>query len=182
MYCKQVHVLFICPGIKHFLPFSIGPGTPDPTEDPLPPLRPIHLVCTVDSPTSILLTWQTPLSSGSTTHYTVTYFLRSRIKHVPVKRTVYSENIVLRGLTPGREYTISVQSHYKSEKEIFPGVSTAFKNCKLPLSGMKNCFITKWYSFSLPKKTSSWGQNFVFWAFALLFYFRTKLTSTKYQI
>lgn len=115
-----------------------GPGTPDPTEDPLPPLRPIHLVCTVDSPTSILLTWQTPLSSGSTTHYTVTYFLRSRIKHVPVKRTVYSENIVLRGLTPGREYTISVQSHYKSEKEIFPGVSTAFKNCKLPLSELSS--------------------------------------------
>ncbi|PFX32120.1 Immunoglobulin superfamily DCC subclass member 4 [Stylophora pistillata] len=115
-----------------------GPGAPDPSKDPLIPPRPIHLVCTVDSPTSILLTWQTPLSSGSTTHYTVTYFLRSRIRHDPIKRTVYSENIVLRRLTPGREYTISVQSHYRSEKEIFPGVSTAFKNCKLPLSELSS--------------------------------------------
>ena len=40
------------------------------------------------------------------------------------------------GLTPGREYTISVQSHHEVETDKHPIFSTTQKYCKIPLRGM----------------------------------------------
>lgn len=134
----------------YFMPncvFSVDPAGSSPRPvDPnrLPPSRPIHLVCSVESPTSILVTWQRPLSAERIAYYTVKYYPRSSLKPVPVERKVYSENTIMAGLTPGREYTISVQSHHEVETDKHPSFSTTQKYCKIPLSGMMNLFYLFW--------------------------------------
>ena len=121
-----------------YLYFFADPAAPPPSPNPfrLPPSAPIHLVCSVDSPRSILLTWQRLMSSERVAFYTVKYYPRGVSNPVPVVRRVYSESIVMTGLTPGREYSISVQSHHDAEANGLPDVSTTQKYCKIPLTGM----------------------------------------------
>ena len=152
----KYHVLLISQYFKNryyivYCIFFTDPGapSPSPTNPGLPPSRPIHLVCSVDSPTSILLTWQRPLSAERITYYTVTYHLRSSLKPVAIKRRVNAENIILPELKPGREYTISVQSHHRTETKTPPDFSTTYKNCKLPLSGTMKGFVFSKCYFSL---------------------------------
>lgn len=76
------------------------------------------------------------MSSERVAFYTVKYYPRGVLNPVPVVRKVYSESIVMTGLTPGREYSISVQSHHDAEANGLPDVSTTQKYCKIPLTGM----------------------------------------------
>lgn len=121
-----------------YLHFSADPAAPRPSPNPfrLPPSAPIHLVCSVESPTSILLTWQRLMSSERIAYYTVKYYPRGVLSPVRVERKVYSESIIMTGLTPGKEYSISVQSHHEDEANGLPDVSTTQKYCKIPLTGM----------------------------------------------
>ena len=116
----------------------VDPAAPPPPLDHfrLPPSAPIHLVCSVDSPTSILLTWQRLIASERVAYYTVKYYPRGVLSPVPVVRKVYSESIIMSGLTPGKEYAISVQSHHEAVAIGLPDVSTTQKYCTIPLTGM----------------------------------------------
>lgn len=96
------------PFLTHFVSLFVflfaDPAAPPPPLDHfrLPPSAPIHLVCSVDSPTSILLTWQRLMSSERVAYYTVKYYPRGVLSPVPVVRKVYSESIIMSGLTPGK--------------------------------------------------------------------------------
>lgn len=76
------------------------------------------------------------MSSERIAYYTVKYYPRNGLSPVPVERKVYSESIIMTGLTPGKEYTIFVQSHHETEANDHPDVSTTQKYCKIPLKGM----------------------------------------------
>ena len=150
----QILEVLYCPKAKHLgdsicvcftfktLCFPIccfaDPAAPSPLPNSfrLPPSAPIHLVCSVDSPTSILLTWQRLMSSERIAYYTVKYYPRGVLRPVHVERKVYSESIIMTGLTPGKEYSISVQSHHEAEANGHPDVSTTHKYCKISLTGM----------------------------------------------
>jgi len=76
------------------------------------------------------------MSSERVAYYTVKYYPRAVLNPVPVERKVYSESIIMTGLTPGKEYSISVRSHHEAEAIGLPDVSTTQKYCKIPLTGM----------------------------------------------
>lgn len=75
------------------------------------------------------------MSSERIAYYTVKYYPRGVLHPVHVERKVYSESIIMTGLTPGKEYSISVQSHYEAEANGHPDVSTTHKYCKISLTG-----------------------------------------------
>ena len=87
------------------------------------------------------------MSSERVAYYTVKYYPRGVLNPVPVVRKVYSESIIMSGLTPGKEYSISVQSHHEAEAIGLglPDVSTTKKYCKIPLTGM----ISNWLYLDL---------------------------------
>lgn len=59
-----------------------------------------------------------------------------------MERRVSVENIIINGLSPGSDYTIFVQSHYKTETKHYPGtISRTQTHCSIPLSGMLTCFL-----------------------------------------
>ena len=76
------------------------------------------------------------MSSERIAYYTVKYYPRGVLRPVTVERNVYSESITMTGLTPGKEYSISVQSHHETKANGHPDVSTTQKYCKIPLTGM----------------------------------------------
>lgn len=76
------------------------------------------------------------MSSERIAYYTVKYYPRDVLRPVHVERKVYSESIIMTGLTPGKEYSISVQSHHEAEANGHPDVSTTHKYCKISLTGM----------------------------------------------
>lgn len=76
------------------------------------------------------------MSSERVAYYTVKYYPRGVLSPVPVVRKVYSESIIMSGLTPGKEYAISVQSHHEAVAIGRPDVSTTQKYCTIPLTGM----------------------------------------------
>ena len=118
------------PTDTHIIP---GSGV---TPDRPPPSRPINLVCTVESPTSILLTWDRPLSAEAIAYYTVTYHLRRSSSPEPVETRVPTESIIINGLRSGKDYTIFVQSHYETSTKEYPGrVSTTQIHCSIRLHG-----------------------------------------------
>ena len=85
-----------------------------------PPPRPINLQCTVESPTSILLTWESPISSSHrTSYYTVKYHLKRSRNPRQKTLTVETKSIILNGLRSERGYDIFVQSHYKTTTSRF---------------------------------------------------------------
>ena len=109
-----------------------------------PPPRPINLQCAVESPTSILLTWESPISSAHrTSYYTVKYHLKRSQNPRQKTLTVETKSIILNGLRSEKVYDIFVQSHYKTKTSRFQSEhSTAQIYCSISLPGkLKSLYI-----------------------------------------
>ncbi|XP_029197863.2 immunoglobulin superfamily DCC subclass member 4-like isoform X2 [Acropora millepora] len=102
-----------------------------------PPPRPINLQCAVESPTSLLLTWESPISSAlRTSYYTVKYHLKRSRNPQQKTLTVETKSIILNGLRSEKVYDIFVQSHYKTKTSRFQSEhSTAQIDCSISLPG-----------------------------------------------
>ena len=109
-----------------------------------PPPRPINLQCAVESPTSLLLTWESPISSAlRTSYYTVKYHLKRSRNPQQKTLTVETKSIILNGLRSEKVYDIFVQSHYKTKTSRFQSEhSTAQIDCSITLPGkLKSLYI-----------------------------------------